>query len=440
MRNSDGADTDAAPDTGTEPQRQADFDQPKTPSGSSTDTPTTSKLNVRATLARATTNGQPHGSLGVKTISIDSDLAKGLGLGSERGALITEVPSSTSGEAAGLKAGDVIQQVDGTDVVGADALTDAMRTTKPDQLVTVDIWRAGEGAVDLKRLLASRSDAGNVGASASLGRLLSLGLVFGAKNQSEAADYYLKAAEAGHLASMTRYALFAKDGVGMARNDSLAAKWFRKAADGGHEAAMTNLGTLYETGRGVSQDYAEAARWYRKAVDKGHVFAMHKLALMYESGRGVAKDDAEAVKLLTEASDKGLSEATSWLADKYDQGRGVAKDAAEASRLNARAADQVRKSADQGNAVATFNLGILYRTGKGVQRSDREAAYWIVKSLKLGDKYLVGELIRNPTVLSLDDRKWLQQVLQDEGAYHGPINGSFTPDVRTAMESLAEKT
>ena len=200
---------------------------------------------------------------------------------------------------------------------------------------------------------------------------------------------------------------------------------------------MTNLGGLYETGRGVKQDFAEAALWYRRAADKGHVFAMHRLALLLEAGRGVDRDDKEAVRLLKAASDGGLSEATSWLADKYAQGRGIPKDEFEAYKLNAVAAEQVRRAADRGNAVATFNLGILYRLGKGVAKSDTEAAYWVVKSLRLGDRYLVAELMRNPDVLAVGDRKWLQQVLRDEGTYKGPINGAFSPDVRAAMEALA---
>jgi peptidoglycan hydrolase-like protein with peptidoglycan-binding domain len=40
-------------------------------------------------------------------------------------------------------------------------------------------------------------------------------------------------------------------------------------------------------------------------------------------------------------------------------------------------------------------------------------------------------------VLSVADRKWLQEVLRDEGTYKGPINGTFSPEVRTAMEALA---
>ncbi len=389
---------------------------------------------VRVKLTRTGADGPQHGSLGVNTIPVDADFADALGIPADKGALVSDVSTG-----AGLLAGDIIQTFEGRDIANPDALAKELSATSPDQEVNIGIRREGAGTDDLKKKLIERADGGNAGAAASLGRLLSLGLVFGPKNFSDAATYYLKAAEAGHLASMTRYALFAKDGIGLPKDEALAAKWFLKAAEGGQEAAMTNLGLFYETGRGVKQDLPEAARWYRQAVDKGHVFAMHRLALLYETGRGVVRDDQEAVRLLEAASEKGLSEATSWLADKYEQGRGIAKNAEEAARLNTRASDQVRRAAEQGNAVATFNLGILYRIGKGVKQSDTEAAYWVVRSLKLGDKYLVAELMRNPDVLSVADRKWVQEVLRNEGTYTGPINGTFTPEVRTAMEDLAKR-
>ncbi|WP_072395669.1 PDZ domain-containing protein [Hyphomicrobium sp. CS1GBMeth3] len=428
-----------APEVPATPTETSSFQKPNGPKGATAASLRgVATLPLKITLGRTEADGQPHGDLGVQTLAVDGDLAEALELGNGRGALVTSAASTASG-AAGLLVGDIIGTIDGRVVAGPDDLLRALKATASGQQVTVEVRRAGKGAADLKKLLVERADAGTVGAAASLGRLLSLGVVLGPRNYSEAASHYLKAAEAGHLASMTRYALFAKDGIGMRKDEALAAQWFRKGADGGQDAAMTNLGSLYETGRGVKRDYGEAARWYRAAVGKGQVSAMHRLALMYETGRGVKKDDQEAVKLLRQASNKGLSEATSWLADKYEQGRGIAKDETEAFRLNQRAADQVRRSAEQGNAVATFNLGILYRIGKGVDRSDAEAAYWVVRSLKLGDKYLVAELMRNPDVLSAADRKWMQQVLRDEGTYTGPINGTFSPAVRTAMEALASK-
>jgi TPR repeat protein len=393
------------------------------------------RLVLKVALVRDASGGAARGTLGIDTVAVDADLAQGLGLASSQGALVTSASTTTLG-AAGLLPGDVIETLDGRAIGNAEALADALKDLPPERQVSVGVRRVGAGAQDLKRVLVDRAKNGNVGAAASLARFYAQGLVFGDKNASQAATYYLKAAQGGHLASMTRYALYAKDGIGMPKNEALAAQWFRSAAEGGQDAAMTNLGTLYEAGLGVPQDYSEAARWYRAAVDKGHVFAMHRLALLYETGRGVKTDDQEAVRLLQAASDKGLSEATSWLADKYELGRGVAKNEEKAAELNTRAAEQVRTAADRGNAVATFNLGILYRIGKGVKQSDTDAAFWVVKSLKLGDKYLVSELMRNPAVLSEADRKWLQQVLRDQGAYKGPIDGMFTPEVRTAMEQL----
>lgn len=432
----DGESKDASVETPKAPKPKTG--EPVKPTPSEASGSSSSALSLKAKLEKAVTDGQAHGSLGIRTIAVDADFADAVGLSAGQGALVTDA-SSPAATAAGLLAGDVIQKFDGRAVADPDALTKELRGTSTDKEVALEVWRAGAGTDDLKKKLIERADAGNVGAASSLGRLLSLGLIFGAKNFGDAATYYLKAAEAGHPGSMTRYALFAKDGIGLPKDEALAAKWFLKAAEGGQEAAMTNLGLLYETGRGVKQDFAEAARWYRRAVDKGHVFAMHRLGLLYEIGRGVVKDDQETVRLLEAASEKGLSEATSWLADKYEQGRGIAKNAEEASRLNTRAADQVRRAAEQGNAVATFNLGILYRIGKGVKQSDTEAANWVVRSLKLGDKYLVAELMRNPDVLSVADRKWVQEVLRNEGTYSGPINGTFTPEVRTAMEDLAKK-
>jgi TPR repeat protein len=404
------------------------------PVASSAGKPELGKLTLKATLSSGTTDGRAHGALGVRTFAVDRDLAQALGLGG--GVLITEVARGGAGETAQLHAGDVMQRLGANAIASNDDFLRRLRDTSAGAQVEIEVARAGESAEDLRRLLLEQSNAGKAEASAGLARLLYLGVLF-ARDKREAARLFLKAAEAGHVQSMTNYALLAKDGIGVAQSDSEAARWFLRAAEAGNDAAMANLAAVYETGRGATKDAAEAARWYRRAADAGNVIAMNRLALMYETGRGVTKDDAEAARLLRSASDKGLSDATSKLADLYMQGRGVAKDADEARRLNERAAGQVRTSAEQGSAVAMFNLGILYRTGKGVAQSDAEGARWVAAAFKKGDKYLVNELIRSPDTLALADRKWLQTVLRDEGAYRGAIDGTFGAPVRAAMEQLA---
>ena len=38
--------------------------------------------------------------------------------------------------------------------------------------------------------------------------------------------------------------------------------------------------------------------------------------------------------------------------------------------------ERLRRAADQGNADAQFNLGVMYAEGRGVPRDDAEAARW----------------------------------------------------------------
>lgn len=412
---------------------------PPPPADTSLPAPEGHKLTLKATLGSGTgSDGLDVAALGVRTSSVDNDLTTALGLDQKGGGLVTELVRDSAAEAAAMRVGDVVLRLDQRQITTHEDLMRIVRSYRPGSEVEVELWRAGEGANDLRRLLQSRSDAGQVSASVGLARLLYLGLVF-PKDDGQAALLFRKAAEAGHVQAMTSYAILLKDGIGVQKNETEAAKWFLKGADGGNELAMANLAQLYETGRGATKSDAEAALWYRKAADAGNAYAMLRLALMSEAGRGVAKDEAEAARLLKLASEKGLSEATSKLARKYAQGEGVAKDPAEAGRLNTRAAEQLRRAADQGQAVAMFNLGLLYRIGKGVAKSDAEAGRWIIASFKKGDQYLVSELMRNPDVLVPADRKWVQTLLREQGSYTGPIDGKFGPAVREAMTALAGK-
>jgi TPR repeat protein len=397
------------------------------------------KMTLKATLGSATgSDGLTYGLLGLKSMSIDHDLAQGLGLGDTHGALITELVRDSAAETAHMRVADIVLRVDAREVATHEDLMRIVRSYRPGTEIAVDIWRVGEGVDDFKRFLQSRADQGDVNATVGLARLLFLGLAL-AKDDREAARLSRKAAEAGHVGAMTNLGVLLKDGIGVEKNEAESASWFLKAAEAGNETAMTNLAAMYEAGRGATQSDSEAARWYRKAADAGNAFAMHRLGLMHEAGRGVDKDATEAAHWFRLASDKGNSEASSKLAAMYSQGEGVAKDADEASRLNQRATEQVRRAAEQGQAVSMFNLGILYRVGKGVAKDDDEAKKWVIASFKRGDAYLVNELIRNPNILVLPDRKWVQTLLRDEGTYSGPIDGKFSPAVREAMEGLAGK-
>ena len=63
---------------------------------------------------------------------------------------------------------------------------------------------------------------------------------------------------------------------------------------------------------------------------------------------------------------------------KYAEGSGVAKDEAEAVKW-------YRLAADQGNASAQRNLGVMYAQGRGVAKGYAEAVMWLQKAANQGN-------------------------------------------------------
>ena len=55
----------------------------------------------------------------------------------------------------------------------------------------------------------------------------------------------------------------------MAQDDTQAAAWYRKAAEAGDPWVMRSLGVMYDKGRGLAQDDVQAVAWYRKAAALG---------------------------------------------------------------------------------------------------------------------------------------------------------------------------
>ena len=69
----------------------------------------------------------------------------------------------------------------------------------------------------------------------------------------------------------------------------------------------------------------------------------------------------------------------------YEKGYGVTQDYSEAVKW-------YRKSADQGNATAQSNMGIMYQYGKGVPESKSEALKWYRKAAAQGNEKAQNKL------------------------------------------------
>ncbi len=92
----------------------------------------------------------------------------------------------------------------------------------------------------------------------------------------------------------------------------------------------------------------------------------------------VAKTNKLALRQLQSLAEQGNAVAENDLGLLYFKGEGVSKDSAEAVRW-------LRKAADQGYANAQSNLGIMYAKGEGVSKDSAEAVKWWRKAADQGD-------------------------------------------------------
>ena len=90
-------------------------------------------------------------------------------------------------------------------------------------------------------------------------------------------------------------------------------------------------------------------------------------------------DYATAFKLLKPLAEQGNADAQYNLGLMYYHGEGVRKDDKEAVKW-------LRKAADQGFAIAQHNLGVMYQNGEGVLQDYKKAHMWFNIALANGSR------------------------------------------------------
>ncbi len=90
-----------------------------------------------------TTGHVDRGWLGVQIQAVTEDIAEGLGLDNEHGALVASVEPGSPAEKAGLLSGDVIVGFEGEEVLRLKDLTRKVAESGPQSKVQVEVWRSG---------------------------------------------------------------------------------------------------------------------------------------------------------------------------------------------------------------------------------------------------------------------------------------------------------
>lgn len=81
------------------------------------------------------------GFLGISIQDVNRDIADSVGLDQARGALVTQLNDDSPGAKAGLKSGDIILAVDGTEIDDAISLSRTIASKAPGSNVELTIWR-----------------------------------------------------------------------------------------------------------------------------------------------------------------------------------------------------------------------------------------------------------------------------------------------------------
>ncbi len=122
---------------------------------------------IPANMARVIANAAEEGGeivrpwLGARLQALDTELARGLGLDTPRGALVAEVAADSPADRAGLASGDVIVSIDGLPVEDPEALDYRLATKPIGSTVQVEFVRGGEMNISDIDVAAAPEDLGN---------------------------------------------------------------------------------------------------------------------------------------------------------------------------------------------------------------------------------------------------------------------------------------
>lgn len=134
----------------------------------------------------------------------------------------------------------------------------------------------------------------------------------------------------------------------------------------------------------------------------------------------VRKDYAQALVEWLPLAEQGNAPAQHNLGVMYEKGQGVAKD-------EAKAVQWYTKAAEQGTAAAQFNLGVMYVNGRGVAKDGAKAVVWFTKAAEQGvaaAQFNLGQMYDFGHGVASDEGKAIQWYI--EAAQQGDVSAQYS--------------
>lgn len=185
-----------------------------------------------------------------------------------------------------------------------------------------------------------------------------------------------------------------------------ALSYMRTLSDKGDPLAIFRLGDMYALGRCTEKNEKKAFSLFKQASDMGHSEATYRLGMCFVEGTGTEKDLSAAFRYFGIASAMGNPSAMTELAGFYETGCCCEQDSAEAYELYRRAAkggnekalEKIKTrmhtlkmlginihAAKNGDVKASYELGMAYLRGGGIEKSEADAYKWLGRAADGGD-------------------------------------------------------
>lgn len=187
--------------------------------------------------------------------------------------------------------------------------------------------------------------------------------------ETEARNFFYRAAQAGHVSAMLSYALILKASP-VPQDAPLALEWAERAASQGHAEAMFQLAQMLDAWSRGPENPEAARPWYERAAEAGHPEAALQAGLMAATGEGGTEDPDLALRFVRLSAESGFPAAMGQYGLMlYFGWNGAEPDAATA-------AEWFAQGAVGGDSEARYLYALALATGDGVQRNLVRAYYW----------------------------------------------------------------
>ncbi|KAJ3210110.1 hypothetical protein HDU82_008735 [Entophlyctis luteolus] len=201
-------------------------------------------------------------------------------------------------------------------------------------------------------------------------------------DDTEAAKWYLRAAEQGDVESMKCIGAMYMQARGVEKDLELGLMWTLKAAQEGNPLAQYNMGWYCTYGLGVEKDESAAFDWYLRSAKNNVTWAMFQLGIMCEAGLGIEQNFKQAIEWHQRALK--VDETNVWseniLGRTYLFGRGVDVDYDIAYEHFLKAA-----KTDNPQPNAQFYIGCFHFFGIGSFKVNEDLGFdWFLKAASRG--------------------------------------------------------